>query len=136
MNLEENIQLKDQFKKKCDQVQEMYENLFKEAQNYKREMVGVDEIKKDRDHRVSQLREEIDALTVRLDTTSADYASLKVEFSNLKDEHTRLNNDYAVLGKNLHLSNEVRKQKEDSYFQLEKQYKIMKDSFVEKDIMM
>ena len=53
MNLEENIQLKDQFKKKCDQVQEMYENLFKEAQNYKREMVGVDEIKKDRDHRVS-----------------------------------------------------------------------------------
>ena len=31
----------------------MYENLFKEAQNYKREMVGVDEIKKDRDHRVS-----------------------------------------------------------------------------------
>ena len=31
MNLKENITLKEQFKTKCDQVQEMYENLFKEA---------------------------------------------------------------------------------------------------------
>ena len=49
MNLEENIQLKEQFQKKCDQVQEMYEKLFKEAQEYKRDVVSVDEIKKDRD---------------------------------------------------------------------------------------
>ena len=40
----------------------MYENLFKEAQNYKREMVGVEEIKKDRDERVEALRNENDAL--------------------------------------------------------------------------
>ena len=56
MNLEENIQLKEQFQKKCDQVQEMYEKLFKEAQEYKRDVVSVDEIKKDRDQRVSALR--------------------------------------------------------------------------------
>ena len=31
MNLEENMQLKEQFQKKCDEVQEMYEKLFKEA---------------------------------------------------------------------------------------------------------
>lgn len=62
MNLQENIQLKEQFKIKCDQVQAMYENLFKEAQNYKREMVGVEEIKKDRDERVEALRNENDAL--------------------------------------------------------------------------
>ena len=31
MNLEENIQLKEKFEKKCGEVQEMYENLFKEA---------------------------------------------------------------------------------------------------------
>ena len=40
----------------------MYESLFKEAQNYKREMVGVEEIKKDRDERVDTLRNEIDGL--------------------------------------------------------------------------
>ena len=31
MNLKENIALKEQFKLKCDQTQEMYEALFKEA---------------------------------------------------------------------------------------------------------
>ena len=36
MNLKENIALKEKFKLKCDQVQEMYENLFKEAQVFKR----------------------------------------------------------------------------------------------------
>ena len=56
MNLEENIQLKEKFQKKCDEVQEMYENLFKEAQNYKRDIVSVEEIKKDRDQRVAVLR--------------------------------------------------------------------------------
>ena len=36
MNLKENMALKEQFKSKCDQVQEMYESLFKEAQVFKR----------------------------------------------------------------------------------------------------
>ena len=56
MNLEENMQLKEKFQKKCDEVQEMYEKLFKEAQEYKRDIVSVEEIKKDRDQRVAVLR--------------------------------------------------------------------------------
>ena len=47
---------------KCDQVQEKYEKLFKEAQTFKKQIVGVEEIKKDRDARVNSLRTEIDAL--------------------------------------------------------------------------
>ncbi len=47
---------------KCDQVQEMYETLFKEAQTFKRQIVGVDEIKKDRDQRVTALRTEINQI--------------------------------------------------------------------------
>ena len=40
----------------------MYEALFKEAQTFKRQIVGVEEIKKDRDQRVKSLRLEIDTL--------------------------------------------------------------------------
>ena len=40
----------------------MYEALFKEAQTFKRQIVGVEEIKKDRDERVAGLRMEIDQL--------------------------------------------------------------------------
>ena len=60
LTLKENLALKEQYKMKCDQVQEMYEKLFKEAQTFKRQIVGVDEIKKDRDERVAALRTEID----------------------------------------------------------------------------
>ena len=58
--MKENQALKEQYKIKCEQVQEMYESLFKEAQTFKRQIVGVDEIKKDRDERVAGLRMEID----------------------------------------------------------------------------
>jgi hypothetical protein len=31
LSLKENMALKEQYRMKCDQIQEMYENLFKEA---------------------------------------------------------------------------------------------------------
>ena len=77
----------------------MYENLFKEAQSYKRDMVSVEEIKKDRDQRVGLLRSDIDELTVKYDKVSADHAQLRVQHSSLTEEHTRLNSDFADLGK-------------------------------------
>ena len=40
----------------------MYETLFKEAQTFKRQIVGVEEIKKDRDERVKSRRTELDTL--------------------------------------------------------------------------
>lgn len=91
----------------------MYENLFKEAQIFKRQVVGIDEVKKDRDTRISSLRQEIDELTGKLDNTESNLAALRVQHKSLQEEHTRLNEDYAVLGKNLHLSNEVRQQAEE-----------------------
>lgn len=136
MNLEENIQLKEQFQKKCDQVQEMYEKLFKEAQEYKRDVVSVDEIKKDRDQRVSVLRQEIDELTGKYDKVSADHAQLKVKHSSLMEEHTRLNEDYAALGKHLHSSNDERKRAIEDLAKLQKDYRVIHESFIEKDQLM
>lgn len=54
--------MKEQFTMKCDQLQEMYETLFKETQQFKRQIVGVEEIKKDRDNRVKDLRAEVELL--------------------------------------------------------------------------
>ena len=98
----------------------MYENLFKEAQNYKREMVGVEEIKKDRDERVGELRVEIDSLQNKYDKEYSEHSSLKIEFKNLKDEYARLSKEFNTLTDNLKLTNVVRKQKEDDYNSLEK----------------
>ena len=72
----------------------MYNNLFKESQQYKRQVVGVDEIKKDRDERVAVLRAEMEALQTQLDKMNADYASLKVQYKSMGEDFLRLKEDY------------------------------------------
>ena len=52
----------------------MYEKLYRESQNYKRDIVGIDEIKKDRDYRLEKLREEVDQLQGKFDKLSAENA--------------------------------------------------------------
>jgi len=121
--------LKEQYKMKCDQVQQMYEALFREAQTFKRQIVGVDEIKKDRDERVSALRMEIDQLQGQLDVLTSEHAALKVHKKSLSEDFMRLNDDYKTLQSNLNLSNDVRQQAEDSLTELQKQYRAVKEAF-------
>jgi len=108
LTLKENIALKDQYKEKCDSVQDLYENLFKEAQVYKRKLVGIDEIKKDRDERIKVLRDEIEELSKKHEDLDKKHAIITVKHNALKDDHVRLNDDYQVLSKNLNLANKVR----------------------------
>jgi len=75
----------------------MYENLFKEAQTFKRQIVGVDEIKKDRDERVSALRMEVNQIQSQLDKLTSEHAALKVHSKSVNEEYMRLNDDYKTM---------------------------------------
>ena len=61
--LRETTELKDAFRAKNEDLQNKYEEIFKECEHYKRQLVGIDELRKDRDERLEQLRKEIDELT-------------------------------------------------------------------------
>ena len=52
----------------------MYEKLYKEAQTYKRDIVGVNEIKKDRDERIENFRSELAEMQGRLDTLTREHS--------------------------------------------------------------
>ena len=111
----------------------MYEVLFKEAQTFKRQIVGVDEIKKDRDQRVNALRLEIDQLQGQLDKLTTEHASLKVHSRSISEEYSRLSDDYKKLQQNLNLSDEIREKAEMSLDELQKQYNAIKEAFQDKD---
>ena len=96
----------------------MYEALFKEAQTFKRQIVGVDEIKKDRDNRVNALRMEIDQLQGQLDRLTTEHAAVKVNSKSINEEYIRLNEDYKKLQMNLNMSNDVREVAEDNLNEL------------------
>ena len=72
----------------------MYEKLYRESQNYKRDIVGIDEIKKDRDYRLEKLREEVDQLQGKFDKLSGENAQTNVRCKSLTAENTRLIDDY------------------------------------------
>jgi hypothetical protein len=55
-SLKENIELKDQYRQKNEQLSEKYEILFKESEFLRREIVAIDELKHDRDTRINSLR--------------------------------------------------------------------------------
>jgi uncharacterized protein (DUF2344 family) len=63
VTLKENISLKEQYRNKCDSLQNRFENLFKESSINKSKIVEIDEIKKDRDMRIKELREEIEQIS-------------------------------------------------------------------------
>ena len=52
----------------------------KEAQLYKRQIIGVDEIKRDRDTRINLLRNEIEELRNKLEKLEKAHASLSVKY--------------------------------------------------------
>lgn len=61
--LKENVNLKESFRLQNEDLQQKYEEAFKQCEHFKRQIVGIDELRKDRDERLEQLRKEIDDLT-------------------------------------------------------------------------
>lgn len=51
-SLTENTALKDQYKLKVEETQKKLEVLLEETQEYKRQLVGIEDIKEDRDRRI------------------------------------------------------------------------------------
>jgi len=62
-SLNENITLKEQYRDRNVILQEKNEELFKQCELNKRLLVGIDELKQDRDARISSLRSEIEELS-------------------------------------------------------------------------
>lgn len=63
---------------------------MKESATYKRDIVAIDEIKKDRDVRIKMLRDEIEKLTLQFQTLSKDNALLIVKHDTLDKDHSKL----------------------------------------------
>ena len=91
----------------------MNEDIFTEMQDYKMQLVGVQEIKKDRDDRIDKLRAEYDALSRKHDAIDRELTAIKVNHHHVLDEHATLKSDYDNVSEKLHLSNKVRNEREE-----------------------
>lgn len=82
-------------------------------QSYKMQIVGVTEIKRDRDDRLGTLRSELEIMTAKFEKLDMDHTALSVNHEHVSEEHTTLKTDYENMAEKLRLSNKIRNEKED-----------------------
>lgn len=89
------------------------EEIFTEMQQYKMQLVGVSEIKRDRDDRLNKLRSELEIMTAKFDKLDMEHTSLSVNHDHISEEYGTLKVDYENISEKLRLSNKIRNEKEE-----------------------
>lgn len=82
-------------------------------QSFKMQLVGVQEIKRDRDDRLDILRSELEELTLKFDKLDKEHTSLRVNHEHVSEEYKTIKVDYDSVSEKLRLSNKVRNEKEE-----------------------
>ena len=107
-------------------------------QEMKKQLVGIDEIKKDRDARIDRLRIELEQTCMKYDEAHRTLLEMEINYTQLKEDHGRLKQDHDDVCEKLRLANSERIQKEEAMNvkgkhidQMEEQIKI-KDKSLEK----
>jgi prefoldin subunit 5 len=79
-----------------------------EFQESKREIIGFDEIKKERDERIEKLKKEVNDLTESLRVSERDLSTLTIHHDKLTEQHTVLKKDHDEAVERLRITNKVR----------------------------
>lgn len=83
-------------------------------QEYKKQLVGIQEIKKDRDDRIEKLREEFESISRSFEILDKENTSLKITYEHVFEEHESLKLDFDSVSEKLKVSNKVRNEKEEA----------------------
>lgn len=78
--------MKDQYYEKAELTQQKYEEVFLKLSEIQKDVVAVDEIKKDRDTRIFQLRDELDQMSKLHEDVSKKHAKVSVQLETASQE--------------------------------------------------
>lgn len=82
-------------------------------QEYKKQLVGIQEIKKDRDDRIEKLRDEYEEVAKKHEDLDKVHTGLKVHHEYINEEYQSLKLDFDSVSEKLKISNKVRNEKEE-----------------------
>jgi chromosome segregation ATPase len=133
LSLKESQDQRFQYFNKSERLQKVNEEIFKEMQEYKMQLVGVQEIKRDRDDRLDKLRAELEEVIQRHDQMDRELTALRVNHDHVSEEHKVLKLDYDAVSEKLRLSNKVRNEKEDLLNEKIKALHQLSENYLERD---
>jgi len=78
-----------------------------------KDVIAIDEIKRDRNERINHLRSELDEISNKFDELAKNNSALVVKHQHLDDEFKALTLDYDKLKDNLDQANNIRRSTEE-----------------------
>ena len=76
-------------------------DLNRESSVFKKDIVAIDELKRDRDIRIKEIRSDFDILQSKFDFLQKDHAELEVRHEALTNIHSKQTDDYEQLARNM-----------------------------------
>ena len=90
LSLDENRTLKEQYFDKSESLQKRYQSMLEEFNATRKDVVAIDEIKRDRDERITSLRKNLDETQAHLDNVKRDLSALSVQHEHTISELNRV----------------------------------------------
>jgi prefoldin subunit 5 len=90
----ENVAFKEKYKQKCDTLETHISSLNEESLVFRKDIVAIDELKRDRDARLKILRDELESLTDKFESLQKDNAELSIRHKSLTSIHTKQTDDF------------------------------------------
>lgn len=87
------------------ELQARLEEVFKECEQNKRQLIGIEELRQDRDARIGSLRKEIDELTHKFEQVENANSAFQVSNTSLKANLEKSQSELQHTQETLNLSN-------------------------------
>ena len=100
--------MKDKYYERSEIKQREYQELLEKHNLVQKDVVAINEIKRDRDERIQAFREELNELQNKFDELSKANSALVVQHDHLKEKSTKMEADYYDLSEKLTISNKMR----------------------------
>ena len=123
--------MKDKFYERSEIKQREYQDLLEKFNIVQKDVVAINEIKRDRDERIKALRDELDATTKHFEELSGANSALVVQYEHQKSQYESLKIDYDRLVDNLAVANKIRQEKEEALSKKLKDYSILSKQYEE-----
>lgn len=117
--------MKDKFYERSEVKQKEYQILLEKFNVVQKDVVAINEIKRDRDERIKALRDELDATTKHFEELTGANSALVVQYEHQKSQYESLKIDYDRLVDNLSVANKIRQEKEEALSKKTKDYSIL-----------
>ena len=122
LSLNENRTMKDKYYERSEIKQREYQELLEKHNLVQKDVVAINEIKRDRDERIASFREELDEIQSKYDELAKANSSLAVRHEHLTEKASKLETDYFDCSDKLTQANKMRQEKEEALDKKTKDY--------------